>query len=337
MPPKVDMNAACAALEMIRRLNVVVVGESIIDEYAFCDAIGKSGKEPMLVTRALHCETQVGGALAIANHVASFCDDVQVVSALGECDAREAFVRSGLAPNIKPSFVRKHGSPTIVKRRYIDAYTKTKLLGVYQMDSTPMASEDIKAFCAALDRAMSRASLVIVADYGHGLLTAPTIEPLCQRSPFLAVNTQLNADNAGYNVLSKYSRADYVCLHEGELRLDARDPHGDLRELMNRSRRRLGAKALMVTRGRRGTVLNTDLGDYECSSLASNVVERIGAGDAVLAISSLAVAAGLEGGLVSMFANLAGAQAVAQLGNHAAIQKGAFVDQMKAYAGEQRR
>jgi bifunctional ADP-heptose synthase (sugar kinase/adenylyltransferase) len=136
------------------------------------------------------------------------------------------------------------------------------------------------------------------------------------------VNTQMNAANHGYHTLSKYPRADYVCLHEGELRLDARDLEGDLRDLMVRAAARVGANAFTVTRGREGTLLyRKDAGFFASASLAGEVVERVGAGDAVLALSSLAVACDVAPEVVGMLGNLAGAQQVAVVGNSAAVSK----------------
>lgn len=337
MLPEVDIATARAGLAKMFGLRVAVIGETILDEYAFCDAIGKSGKEPMLVTRFSRCEVQAGGVLAIANHLAEFCRDVEVVSVLGGRDSREDFVRSSLSSGVRASMVHKASGQTIVKRRYMDAYSHAKMLGVYQLDTSPIDGEDLAALQRAIEVAVGRADVVIVADYGHGLMARPIIEQVCSSSPFLAVNTQLNAANNGYNVLSKYPRADYACLHEGELRLDARDRTGDLRELMVAARERSGARALMVTLGKQGTWLNTATGDHRCPALASNVVERVGAGDAVLALSSLAIAAELEPDLVGVLANLAGAQVVAQLGNHASIRKAALVGSLVNVSARARR
>src|SRR5262245_7024944 len=65
-----------APLRAAEHLKVLVVGETIIDEYAYCEAIGKSGKEPVLATRFLGCDKFGGGVLACANHAASFADHV---------------------------------------------------------------------------------------------------------------------------------------------------------------------------------------------------------------------------------------------------------------------
>jgi bifunctional ADP-heptose synthase (sugar kinase/adenylyltransferase) len=324
---RIGMAGLMAGLEAMRELRVAVVGETIIDEYAYCDAIGKSGKEPMIVNRFLRCDEQGGGVLAVANHLADFCKHVEVVSALGSVDRREDFVREALRPGITPTFVTKTGAPTIVKRRYIDAYSRAKMMGVYRMDPSPLVGEDEEAFIAALEPVIARCDVVIVADYGHGLITRRAVDLLCERSRFLAVNTQLNAANAGYHVLSKYPRADFACLHEGELRMDARDLRAELPALLEITAQRMGARAVMATQGKSGTSLFTrHRGVFHCPALATTVLERIGAGDAVLALSSVAIAAGLVPEIVSVLGNLAGAQMVAVMGNSASIRKSRLVE-----------
>jgi bifunctional ADP-heptose synthase (sugar kinase/adenylyltransferase) len=238
-------------------------------------------------------------------------------------------VRGGLRPEVEPTFITKHGSPTIVKRRYIDAYTRAKMMGVYHMDTAPLRGEDEDAFLSALAATLARCDVAIVADYGHGLLTPRAVEMLAAYPGFLAVNTQLNAANAGYHVLSKYPRADYACLHEGELRMDARDLHGELPALLERTAARMGASAMMATLGRSGTMMLTSSGIVRCPALASVVVERIGAGDAVLAISAVAAAVGLAPELTSVLGNLAGAQMVAVMGNSSSIRKGRLVESVR--------
>lgn len=324
---RIGMSGLLAGLESLRGLRVAVVGETIIDEYAYCDAIGKSGKEPIIVNRFLRCDAQGGGVLAVANHLADFCGHVEIVSALGSIDRREEFVRQALRPGITPTFITKTDAPTIVKRRYIDAYSHAKMMGVYHMDTSPLTGADEDAFVAALEPALARCDVVIVADYGHGLITRRGVDLLCDRARFLAVNTQLNAANAGYHVLSKYPRADFACLHEGELRMDARDLRAELPALLESTAMRMGARAVMATQGKSGTSLFTrHRGVFRCPALATTVLERIGAGDAVLALSSVATAAGLAPELVSVLGNLAGAQMVAVMGNSASIRKSRLVE-----------
>jgi sugar/nucleoside kinase (ribokinase family) len=78
----------------------------------------------------------------------------------------------------------------------------------------------------------------------------------------------------------------------------------------------------MVTRGKLGTLLyRAGDGFYECPALSIKVVDRIGAGDSVLAITSLCEAKGLPPEVTGFVANLVGAQAVTIVGNRSAIDR----------------
>ena len=79
---------------------------------------------------------------------------------------------------------------------------------------------------------------MVVTDYGHGMMTPQIVELLCSQERFLAINTQTNAANQGYNTVSKYRRANYVCISEKELRLEARSRSKDLRMIIARDRPR---------------------------------------------------------------------------------------------------
>ena len=66
--------------EKLKQLRILVVGESIIDEYTYCDALGKSGKEPMLVLRELKKEQYLGGVLSIARNLFNLSNNIDVIS-----------------------------------------------------------------------------------------------------------------------------------------------------------------------------------------------------------------------------------------------------------------
>ncbi|MBW2104336.1 MAG: hypothetical protein JRH05_17175 [Deltaproteobacteria bacterium] len=82
-------------------LRVLVIGDTILDEYQYCEPMGKSNKDPALTALYHSCDLFAGGALAVANHVAGFADEVHIVSVLGENDSHETFIRAQLLPNVK--------------------------------------------------------------------------------------------------------------------------------------------------------------------------------------------------------------------------------------------
>jgi sugar/nucleoside kinase (ribokinase family) len=168
---------------------------------------------------------------------------------------------------------------------------------------------------------LQNADAVVVSDFGHGLLT-PAAKTLLDRSGrFLAVNTQINAANIRFHAISSYPRADYICINEGELRLDARNRVAPLRLLVDDLRKKMGGERILVTRGSNGVEFFSGDEEVLSPSLTTKVVDRIGSGDAVLALTAACVAAGVPADAVAFIANVIGAQNVQIVGNKSSTEK----------------
>jgi rfaE bifunctional protein kinase chain/domain len=310
------------AVEAMQSLRVLVIGDTIIDEYVYGEAIGKSSKDPVLALQYKSEDRFAGGVLAVANHVAGFAGEVELVTMLGAGNSYESFIRASLNPRIKSRIFECPGVPTVCKRRYIEGYALTKLLEIYVMDERPLAPAVEDAVVAALGDLLPRYDVVVAADFGHGLVTPRVVGALCSGAKFLAVNTQANAGNRGFHTISRYPRADYVCIAEHEIRLDRRDSRGELRPMMEKARDRLGCRYLVVTCGRRGCCVCTDDRQFvTVPSFARNVVDRVGAGDAFLAVTALAAVAGVDFEILGFIGNVVGAEAVQIVGNAKAIDQ----------------
>ena len=309
-------------IELLKDLKVIVVGEAIIDEYVYCESMGKSGKESMLAMKYLSQEQYAGGSLAIANHLADFCGSISLACYLGIEKTEEDFVRGSLKANVEPLFVYKSESPTIIKRRFVDSYSLTKLLGVYEINGKMLSPDEENILCNILGERLPEYDVVIIADYDHGLLTPKVIDLLINKSKFLAVNTQINAANMGFHTISKYTHADYVCIREGEIRLDRRSRNGNLKDLICDLANRMGYPSIMITRGNRGSLFyRKKEGFTACPAFAMEVVDRVGAGDAVLALTSVMYADSVSADVISFVGNLVGADAVSIVGNRRSIDR----------------
>lgn len=304
-----------------RSLKVAVVGEAIIDEYHYCTAMEKSAKEPILAARYVSAETFAGGVLAVANHIAGFCDEVTVVTTLGEDRSREEFIRENLSPNVDPRFIYKKNSPTIVKRRYIEAYLLQKLFEMYEINDEELPEDQDAALCSELSNVVRDHDVIIVVDYGHGMLTRNAINLLCEQAPFLAVNTQDNAANRGFNTISRYPRADHVCLAAREIALEERDRRGDVEGMMLKVAQKVRYGHMIVTLGKEGSICyNEREGFIRVPAFTDHVVDRIGAGDAVISITSLCLAQNAPIEITGFVGNAVGAQAVGIIGNRTPIE-----------------
>jgi cytidyltransferase-like protein len=323
-----SFDAVLSWLDRIAQTRVLLVGETIIDEYHYCQTIGKSGKEPILAAQFVSAEKQAGGVLAIANHLAPFCRQVTLVTQLGERDRQEDFVRSSLDPRVTARFTTMKDAPTIVKRRFVEMYPFQKLFEIYFMDDEQEPATHA-ALQSELDPLVPGADVVIAADYGHGMLEGGVVERLAAGAAFLAVNTQKNAGNHGFNTVSKYPRADFVSISEGELRLDARMKTAPLDGLVDALARRMGCRALIVTRGQSGALCHSAQGSVNVPALTANIKDRVGAGDAVFALTSLLAQAGAPLPIMGLVGNAAGAQAVGTVGNRTALDRVAMIKHLQ--------
>jgi bifunctional ADP-heptose synthase (sugar kinase/adenylyltransferase) len=309
-------------LDSLRKLKVLVVGEAIIDEYQYCQAIGKSSKEPMLAVKSLGTEKFGGGILAVANNVANFCDNVGLITVLGSENSQEEFVRDSLDQKIDARFLFRDDAPTIVKRRFIEEYHFTKLLEVYEINDEsmgPTASEDL---CTVLKSEIPKYDLVLVVDFGHGMLDSKAIGVLCSTSNFLAMNSQSNAGNLGYHTVSRFPRADFVCMSENEARLETRDRHGDLKNIMLDVSQELSCDRVVVTRGKGGCICySKEDGFFELPALSDLVLDRMGSGDAFLSVAAMCIAQRVPMEVAGFIGNVVGAEAVATVGHRSSIQR----------------
>ncbi|KPA10525.1 cytidyltransferase [Candidatus Magnetomorum sp. HK-1] len=304
-------------IDKMAELKVIVIGDTIIDEYVYCNAIGKSSKDPTLALKYQSHDKFAGGVLAVANHVANFARHVQLKTVIGDQDSHETFIRSQLEPNVSFSFEIQNNAPTLIKRRFIDSYSLNKLLEIYVMDDSGLSMNQDEKICLWLRKNIKDYDIVIASDFGHGAISKNMINILCDQAKFLAVNTQANAGNRGFNTISKYHRANFLCIAEHELRLETRDLKTELRPLMLSQLRKKHYSKLVVTIGSRGCAVCEPY--IQIPSFVENVIDRVGAGDAFFAITSLAACLGTSSELIAFIGNIVGALAVKVLGNKKSI------------------
>lgn len=309
-------------LKGAKDLKVLLVGEAIIDEYEYCETMGKSGKEPILAARHLRTERFAGGSVAVANHLASFCDNVHLLTFLGSTNSYEDFIRSALNPKVSPKFIYLENEPTIVKRRFVEQYPFQKMFEVYVISEKETHEAGSNMLCSELEKTLADYDLVLALDYGHGMLDERAVQLLTSKAPFLAVNTQVNAHNRGYNTISKYPRADYICISEHELRLDCRTRQQDLRNLTTLVAEKLGCSRATVTRGQAGCLCySRESGFFEVPAFTSHIVDRVGAGDAVFAVTAMCVVQNAPMEIVGFTANVVGAHAVSVVANQRPVDR----------------
>jgi bifunctional ADP-heptose synthase (sugar kinase/adenylyltransferase) len=261
---------------------VLVVGDGIVDEYVYVRAQGKSPKENIISNAIVSSERFNGGVWAAAAHVKTLCGRVRV-STGGNC---------------------------VLKRRYVEQSYIRKLFETHESEKTP---QEVIPDPAGFD-------LCIVADFGHGCLTPELIERLAASKTFLAVNAQTNSANHGFNLITKYPRADYVVLDELEARLAAHDRDGPIEGVIER----LGFKRIVVTLGHNGAI-GYDGAFHRAKVQTQKVVDTMGAGDAFFCVTAPFAAAGADMPTLLAIGNAAGAIKCGVVGHRSAVTKEALI------------
>ena len=297
------------SVQGFRNARVLVVGESIIDEYCYVNPMGMTGKSGnILASKFESIEQFPGGALAVANHLAGFVDEVTLLSGIGAEERHETFIRSRLAANVTPVFHHFDDAPTLVKRRFVQG-NMDKLFEVYFYNEAPLSERNDAWFIDWIRAHAADHDLVVVPDYGNGLISPGMVEALCDKARFLAVNTQINSGNWGHHVITRYPRADFVSLNVPELRLAAHNRHAPIEAIAAQIGPWLRVKQFAVTQGIEGATILDGVKHrfHKAPALSTRVVDRIGAGDAFFAFASLAAGCGQPPEMTLFLGNAAAA------------------------------
>jgi len=277
-------------LQGLENLNVLVVGDAIVDEYHYVRSLGQSSKGSNLSVKFSSEEQFAGGSMAVANHIAGFVKNVTIMTGLGKENSQEEFIRSKLKNNITPNFFYLEDAPTIVKRRYVDA-DLYKLFEVYFYNDEPALKDIDLGACSWLEKYAANFDIVVVPDFGNGFISAGMIQQICDKAKFLAVNTQINSGNRGYHSINRYPRADFVSLNEPELRIATHSRHDSYEKLAKKIAKDMKISHFAVTLGSEGALLIDQNQDvvYESPVLSTKVLDRIGAGDTFLSLAGLCI------------------------------------------------
>lgn len=312
-------------IDRAQSLKVLVIGEAILDEYNYCEMIGIASKDPAIAVKYLSHERFCGGILAVANNIAGFCDTVDLIAMVGENETEEHFIREHLSQKVNPTFFYKRESPTIIKKRFVAEGTVIqKLFEVHNINTQDLDESEEKTLQEMIFSRIKDYDLVLVVDFGHGFISRNTARMISENATFLAVNTQANSGNKGFNVISKYPSADFICLNDLEIRLEERHHPGTVFDMVKSVSEKLSCPLTIVTQGKEGCICYNGESMLTIPAFAKKVVDRIGSGDAMIALASLCAVQRASVQITGMVGNAAASVAVSTVGHRSSIDKIAF-------------
>lgn len=304
---------------------VLVVGDVIIDEYIYCNVQGLMSKDMGYSTRYKRAEEYLGGSLAVARHLASFSNEVTLMSVVGDEELIHSKMLNEMGDKMRLDLIYSPEYATIVKRRYVSLNEKREEVNkIFAINNLPepmiIDQKSLQQFQQHLEEKIEKYDIVVLCDFGHGLITKEIMEILQEKAKFLALNCQTNSSNYGKNLITKYRRADVFALDQKELGLAFSEYQSGESEALIRLSRHFSGKG-WLTKGSRGAISVDNEELRECPAFTLKVKDTIGAGDAFFALASLAAAAGASIEACTFIGNIAGALASNIVGNKEAIEK----------------
>lgn len=310
-------------IESLKDCSVLLFGDAIIDEYQYVYPMAKAPKENMIATRYQDEEQFAGGVFATANHLASFCKRVEIITVLGGHDSYEDLIRKQLKPNVKLHVLHREGAPTTRKVRFVDFHYMRKLFEVYYINDEPIVSSLEDQLNITLKNRIDDFDVVIVNDFGHGMIKGSTVDILTEKARFLAVNTQSNSANMGYNLITKYPRADFVCIDMPEARLALSDKLSPVEDVIGKLLpEKVDCSKFIITHGKHGCFAY-ERGDvvHSIPAITKSVIDTVGAGDAFLSIAAPLLATGCPINTAGFVGNIVGALKVMIVGHQKSVEK----------------
>ena len=302
MPPPVSVTA-----ERIARCRVLVVGDAMLDRYWHGEVERLSPEAPVPIVRISGTDARLGGAANVARNVVALGAKAGLLTVLGTDEPAEVIRRLLKESGIEDHAAVSDGLGTTVKLRVIGR--RQQMLRV-DFESEP--NSDVLAGQIGLFRELlQKFDLVLLSDYGKGGLKH--IEQIIRSAR--AANKPVLVDPKG-DEYSRYAGATIITPNRAELRevVGRWTDEEDLERRAQELRKRLDLQALLLTRSEEGMTLFTEQGAWSVAAAAREVFDVTGAGDTVIAVLAVMMAAGLPLRDAVTIANKAGGIVVGKLG-----------------------
>lgn len=301
-------------------LNVVVLGDLIIDEYIHCDPLGMSQEDPTIVITPIKRDLFLGGAGIVAAHAKSLGAKVDFFSVVGN-DATANYARGKLKEyGVKSCLIVDESRPTTLKQRF-RTHGKT-LLRVSELRQHHLNQEQQEQMFAEISKTLEKAHLLVFSDFSYGCLPQPLVDKIatfCLKRGIPMVADSQSSSQVGD--IGRFQNMLLITPTEREARLAIRNPHSGLIAVADTLKRKTKAKHVFVTLGSEGLLIyspkngTTNVHTDELPAFNVEPKDLAGAGDCLLTCASMSLVAGASVWESAYLGSIAAACQVGRIGN----------------------
>ncbi|MEM9209907.1 MAG: PfkB family carbohydrate kinase [Pseudomonadota bacterium] len=279
------------ALDKMPGRSIHIVGDTIIDSYTQCAMIGGQTKTPTMSVLFERKLDYVGGAGIVAKHMHAAGGDVTFSTVLGDDDLGEFAAQDLEAFGIKLAAVTDRTRPTVNKNAIVvGGY---RLLKVDTLDNSSISDSVLETMTTAVKDTPSDA--VVFSDFRHGIFNRLTIPQFTAALPDNVLKVADSQVASRWGNITEFQGFDLITPNEREARFALADQDSGIRPLASQLYDKAGCKLLMLKLGERGMFVCRDSNHesldsfYVIDSFVDDLVDPVGAGDALLAYATLAI------------------------------------------------
>jgi rfaE bifunctional protein kinase chain/domain len=290
------MEGADLTFDKLRRVldslggrRVHVVGDIIVDTFTYTSMIGGQTKTPTISVLFEKKVDYIGGAGVAAEHRRAAGAEVAFSTVLGE-DPLKDFVLEGLSKSgVECRPVIDKTRPTTNKNAVISG--GYRLLKVDTLDNRSISDEIVLSLAKAIATEKSKA--LVFSDFRHGMFNRRTIPTLTDAIPERMYKVADSQVASRWGNITDFQGFDLITPNEREARFALGDQDSGIRPLAAELYDAARCKTLILKLGDKG-VLTCRHGDHQAldsffvvDSFVDRLVDGVGAGDALLAYSTL--------------------------------------------------
>jgi rfaE bifunctional protein kinase chain/domain len=312
------MSRLAKIVERFSGKRVVVIGDTIADQFIYGEISRVSREAPVFILRHEQTETTPGGAGNCAANLAALGANVKLISVIGNDETGQVLDRKLREAGVDCSgLLQSAGRRTTTKVRVLAGQIHSTRQQVIRIDYDNESGLSVKlqeALSVEIRKAVGDAGAVIISDYNYGVASpgiASLVREVAEQTVPVLVDSRFR--------LSEFSDFTSATPNEDEVEQLLGIKHSnqvDLESAAEQLRERLGYKALLVTRGGHGmTLIEANAEPMHIKAAGSRQpVDVTGAGDTVIATYALALASGASFADAASLANLAGGMVVMKRG-----------------------
>lgn len=319
---KINLDNLQNYLKKFKNLNLLVIGDSIVDQYIACDALGMSAEAPVLNIREIESKQFVGGAAVVSRHVKALGANCSFISTIGDDEPGKLIENELNADGIQTELIKEDGRQTIFKIRYMVG--SQKLLRVSRLEDHHITKKTEDKIINYIENMPKKPDGIIISDFAYGIITPGLISRINDLSKKYGIKLYGDSQSSSQQGdISKFVGFDLITPTEKEARLALGDRYNGLEQIGTTILEKNKVKNLVITLAERGLVAfenrSTDTLTLAKSqhfpALTINPVDVVGAGDSLLTGFALSLCAGASLMEASIIASVVASIAVNKVGN----------------------